>query len=147
MPIAAALPPRTASGGSDRDARAGPPDRMPAGRPAEPAGSALSGAPACDSQAWSRADERVPAAVSGCEAGLAQRARPRELTFDEEPPPRRLAPYAAAIAATVLDGDAEIGWGRFVLLFDPAGQDGWAGQSGSSPTSAPTWSRRSRPTR
>jgi hypothetical protein len=54
-------------------------------------------------------------------------ARP-ELSFEDEPPPRRLAPYAAAIAATVLEGDAEIGWGRFVLLYDPAGQDGWAGR-------------------
>lgn len=68
-------------------------------------------------------------AVSGLEAGLAQQSAVRdELTFDKEPPPRRLAPFAAAIAASVLDGDAEIGWGKFVLLFDPAGQDSWAGQ-------------------
>ena len=56
-------------------------------------------------------------------------ARP-ELTFEQEPPPRRLAPHAAAIAATVTgsDDDAEIGNGRFVLLFDPAGQPGWDGR-------------------
>jgi Protein of unknown function (DUF3000) len=68
-------------------------------------------------------------AVADLEAGTARQreARP-ELTFEDEPPPRRLAPYAAAIAATVLEADAEIGWGRFVLLYDPAGQDGWAGR-------------------
>lgn len=71
-------------------------------------------------------------AVRGLEAGLAaQRAARTELTFDSEPPPRRLAPYAAAIAASVTDNgedDNEIGWGKFVLLYDPAGQEGWAGQ-------------------
>ena len=52
-----------------------------------------------------------------------------ELEFEDEPPPRRLAPQAAAIAATVTQGDdAEIGMGRFVLLHDPAGQEAWAGQ-------------------
>lgn len=68
-------------------------------------------------------------AVAELEAGLAQQrdARP-ELEFDEEPAPRRLAPYAAAIAASVLEGDTEIGWGKFVLLYDPAGHAGWAGQ-------------------
>ena len=68
-------------------------------------------------------------AVAELEAGLAEQrdARP-ELEFDEEPAPRRLAPYAAAIAASVLEGDTEIGWGKFVLLYDPAGQAGWAGQ-------------------
>jgi hypothetical protein len=68
-------------------------------------------------------------AVAQLEAGLARErdARP-ELEFDEEPAPRRLAPYAAAIAASVLEGDTEIGWGKFVLLYDPAGQAGWAGQ-------------------
>jgi hypothetical protein len=68
-------------------------------------------------------------AVADLEAGLAEQrdARP-ELDFDVEPPPRRLAPHAAAIAASVLQEDTEIGWGKFVLLYDPAGQAGWAGQ-------------------
>jgi hypothetical protein len=58
----------------------------------------------------------------------ASEARP-ELSFEQEPPPRRLAPQAIAVAATVGDGasDAELGGGRFVLLFDPEGQPGWDG--------------------
>ncbi len=68
------------------------------------------------------------AAVADLEAGIAQQgaARP-ELTFEDEPPPRRLAPQAAAIAATIEIAGNEIGWGRFVLLYDSAGQDGWVG--------------------
>ncbi len=72
-------------------------------------------------------------AVAEVEAGIAAvRAVRPEVSFDSEPPPRRLAPQAVAIAATVELGDDdsddnEIGSGRFVLLYDPAGQDGWAG--------------------
>ncbi len=85
-------------------------------------------------------------AVDDLQVGLReqQQARP-EIVFDDQPPPRKLAPYAAAIGATVhepepghasggrsapaleLDPDTEIGWGSFVLLYDPAGQAGWAG--------------------
>ncbi len=60
-------------------------------------------------------------------------ARP-ELTFEQEPPPRRLAPYATAVAATIASADAgagddaDIASGRFVLLFDPGGQPGWDGK-------------------
>ena len=50
-----------------------------------------------------------------------------ELSFEDVPAPRTLAPYATAVAATVLDGDTEIASGRLVLLYDPAGQDGWGG--------------------
>jgi hypothetical protein len=73
-------------------------------------------------------------AVAELEAGLSQQNRDRpEISFDAEPPPRRLAPHAAAIAATVRRPGAapaegtDVGWGRFVLLCDPAGQPGWAG--------------------
>jgi hypothetical protein len=68
-------------------------------------------------------------AVADLQAGLSQQedARP-ELTFEDEPPPRRLAPFAAAIAVSVEQGDTETGWGKFVLLYDPVGQAGWAGQ-------------------
>jgi hypothetical protein len=55
-----------------------------------------------------------------------------DLRVDTETPPRRLAPFAyaaaAAASATANDPDDEIGWGRFVLLFDAAGQAGWDGK-------------------
>jgi hypothetical protein len=70
--------------------------------------------------------------ITEVESGMAaQRQLRAELSFEEEPPPRRLAPHAYAVAATALAGpgsDTEIGWGKFVLLFDPAGQDGWDGK-------------------
>jgi hypothetical protein len=50
-----------------------------------------------------------------------------ELSFEDVPAPRTLAPYATAVAATVLDGEDDIASGRLVLLYDPAGQDGWGG--------------------
>jgi hypothetical protein len=74
------------------------------------------------------ADPVFRAAVAELEAAVAeQRERRPEISFDGEPPPRRLAPQAAAVGATVEVAGNEIGWGRFVLLYDPAGQDGWAG--------------------
>lgn len=70
--------------------------------------------------------------VAELESGLARQRELRpELTVEQEPAPRRLAPMAYAVAATVLAagaGDAEIGWGKFVLLFDAAGQAGWDGK-------------------
>ncbi len=73
-------------------------------------------------------DQAFRAAVGELETAVAEQRELRpEVSFDGEPPPRRLAPHAAAVGATVeVDGN-EIGWGRFVLLYDPAGQDGWAG--------------------
>jgi Protein of unknown function (DUF3000) len=50
-----------------------------------------------------------------------------ELLFEDVPAPRTLAPYASAIAATVLVEDDEIASGRLVLLYDPASQKGWVG--------------------
>jgi hypothetical protein len=75
------------------------------------------------------ADQAFRTAVAEIESGVAEQGHRRpEISFEGEPPPRRLAPHAAAVAATVEAGGKEIGWGRFVLLYDPAGQDGWAGQ-------------------
>lgn len=50
-----------------------------------------------------------------------------ELVFEEVPAPRKLAPYAAVLAAAVHTGGAEIATGRLILLYDPACQPGWAG--------------------
>ncbi len=51
----------------------------------------------------------------------------RDLQFEDVPAPKRLAPYATAIAATVQRDDADVAWGRLVLLYDPDGQQGWDG--------------------
>jgi hypothetical protein len=72
-------------------------------------------------------------AVAEVETAMtAQRQLRAELRVETEPPPRRLAPFAYAVAATVSatpgDPEGEIGWGRFVLLFDAAGQPGWDGK-------------------
>ena len=93
-------------------------------------------------------DDEFRQAVAELEAGMTveRQSRP-ELSFEEEPAPRRLAPFAYAVAVTVVghagaggvvatvapsdEGiapEAEIGWGRFVLLFDAAGQEGWDGK-------------------
>jgi hypothetical protein len=93
---------------------------MPPPRALRPA-AVPDGGPAAGESAFLQAVAEVEAGIAGLSA-----IRP-ELSFESEPPPRRLAPQAMAIAVTVGAGDAEIGEGRFVLLYDPAGQDGWAG--------------------
>jgi hypothetical protein len=50
-----------------------------------------------------------------------------ELAFEDVPAPRTLAPFATACAATARVDGTEVASGRFVLLYDPAGQRGWAG--------------------
>jgi Protein of unknown function (DUF3000) len=74
-------------------------------------------------------EEEFRRATAELEAGLAAERRLRpEVAFEAEPPPRRLAAFASAVAATVTEADTEIGWGKFVLLFDPAGQSAWSGK-------------------
>lgn len=52
--------------------------------------------------------------------------KPRsEIHLEEVPAPQKLAPYAFAITAEVLEDAAT---GRFVLLHDPDGQEGWSGK-------------------
>ncbi len=48
-------------------------------------------------------------------------------SFEDVPAPKRLAPYASAIAATVERDGADVAWGRLVLLYDPDGQESWGG--------------------
>lgn len=83
------------------------------------------------------ADAEFRRAVAAVESGMeALRQLRPELSLETEDPPRRLAPLAYAAAATLYAGDLPrvatatddaIGWGRFVLLFDAAGQPGWDG--------------------
>jgi hypothetical protein len=68
------------------------------------------------------------AVVAAFEAGRdSQRDLRADFTFEDVPAPKRLAPFAAALAAAVRRGEADIAWGRLVLLYDPAGQEGWPG--------------------
>jgi hypothetical protein len=48
-----------------------------------------------------------------------------EIVIDEVPAPQKLAPFAIALTADVLEDAAT---GRFVLLHDPKGQEGWSGE-------------------
>lgn len=68
-------------------------------------------------------------AVAGLRDALRGEQRPGVLVLQEIPAPRRLAPHAVAFSADVLRADEEVGSGRFVVLHDPAGQDGWQGDT------------------
>lgn len=68
-----------------------------------------------------------PAFAAAVQQVRATALRP-EIVVEEGPGPRSLAPFSLALSADVLDeaGD-EVAEGRFVLLHDPAGQEGWDG--------------------
>jgi hypothetical protein len=67
-------------------------------------------------------------AVAGFEAGRDALAEVRDdITFEDCPAPRRLAPYAAAMAATAYLDGTEVATGQLVLLYDPDGRQDWTG--------------------
>ncbi|MGZ6825328.1 MAG: DUF3000 domain-containing protein [Mycobacteriales bacterium] len=68
-------------------------------------------------------------AVEGLQAALLAATRPGVLELHEVPAPRRLAPYSVAYSAEVSKDGDEVATGRFVVLHDPAGQDGWRGDT------------------
>jgi len=77
-------------------------------------------------------DEVEPAPETFVRALAALRAvTPRpEVLLEETPAPQRLAPHAVALSADVLapqDPETELGTGRLVLLYDPAGHEAWEG--------------------
>jgi hypothetical protein len=76
--------------------------------------------------AASPAEATFAAAAAAFLAGRDAQAE-RGFCFEDVPAPKRLAPYASAIAATIQRDDADVAWGRLVLLYDPDGQDGWDG--------------------
>ena len=45
------------------------------------------------------------------------------------PAPRKMAPWSFAVAAEISRDGGEVASGRFVVLHDPAGQDGWGGDT------------------
>ena len=65
-----------------------------------------------------------PAFRAAVDALRACRLRP-QVEVEPTPAPQRLAPYAYALEAVVVDGDQELADGRLVLLHDPAGHDAW----------------------
>jgi Protein of unknown function (DUF3000) len=75
-----------------------------------------------------QADAVFRAAVAELRAGLEAAGELRDdITFEDCPAPRRLAPHAAAMAATAYRDGEEVATGRLMLLYDPAGQEGWTG--------------------
>ena len=75
--------------------------------------------------------EEPPAAFRAALDALAGvQARP-EITLEHIPAPQRLAPWAYAVAAHVIDPDddedVEIASARFIVLHDPDGHDAWHG--------------------
>ncbi|GAC1440944.1 MAG: hypothetical protein NVSMB55_07400 [Mycobacteriales bacterium] len=76
----------------------------------------------------SAAPEAFRAAAATLFAALAEAGRPG-VSLREVPAPRKLAPYSVAVSADVSRGDDEVASGRFVVLHDPAGQDGWKGDT------------------
>jgi hypothetical protein len=58
-----------------------------------------------------------------------------ELELEDMPAPQRLAPFTAAISASVYredaaqpNGETEIAMGRLIVLYDPEGRSGWVGE-------------------
>jgi hypothetical protein len=73
-------------------------------------------------------DPVFDAAVAALEAGRDAVAAARgDLELESWPAPKRLAPLAVALAATAYRDGEEAGEGKLMLLYDPAGQDGWTG--------------------
>ncbi|MFE6287804.1 DUF3000 domain-containing protein [Streptomyces sp. NPDC057877] len=71
--------------------------------------------------------ETVPAAFrAAVDALRAARLRP-QVEVEPTHAPRRLAPFAYALEATVVDGEQDLADGRLVLLHDPAGHEAWRG--------------------
>jgi Protein of unknown function (DUF3000) len=118
-----AAKPKSASGASRKAppaAAAAPPAAVtvpPTRVPAQTRQAADAGSPA----------EGVFAAASAAFMAGRDAQASRGLQFEDVPAPKRLAPFATAIAATIQRDDADVAWGRLVLLYDPDGQQGWDG--------------------
>jgi Protein of unknown function (DUF3000) len=115
--------------GDRRAARSHVPQRPTAVSDSVAGISVMTGTPldtAQDTKQDSSAEATFAAALAAFAAG--QDAQRRSgLEFEDVPAPKRLAPYATAVAATVERGEVDVAWGRLVLLYDPDGQQGWEG--------------------
>jgi len=93
--------------------------------PRQPSGAATALAAEAEG-ALTPAEATFAAATAALMAGRDDRTGD-DFLFEDVPAPKRLAPYATAIAATVQRDGADVASGRLVLLYDPAGQEGWHG--------------------
>ncbi len=107
---------------------AGPGAARPSGAVSGPeAGGAPQGAAGPPARSTdSPAEATFAAAVEAFKQGRNGEVHP-DLSFEDVPAPKRLAPYATAMAAAVQRDGADVAWGRLVLLYDPDGQEGWDG--------------------
>ncbi|MBW1600700.1 DUF3000 domain-containing protein [Streptomyces sp. JJ66] len=71
--------------------------------------------------------ETAPVAFRQAVAALTGARTPSAVHLEPLPAPRRLAPYAHAVGASVTVDDEELADGRFVLLHDPRGHEAWHG--------------------
>ena len=95
-----------------------------AAAPSQPEGAPTEGLPA--EGAETPAEATFAAAVAAFMAGRTTQTS-RDFLFEDVAAPKRLAPYATAIAATVQRDGTDVAWGRLVLLYDPDAQEGWDG--------------------
>lgn len=68
-------------------------------------------------------------AVTGWQEAVPALARPGRLSLHDLPAPQRLSPYAVAVGAELCRAGEPVGGGRLVVLHDPAGQEGWRGDT------------------
>jgi hypothetical protein len=116
-----------ANGPGDRRTKRPKAARRSGTTPAPAAGSAQARRPPAGSATeGSSAEATFAAAVAAFQAGRDAQSD-RDLFFEDVQAPKRLAPYATAIAATIQRDGADVAWGRLVLLYDPDGQEGWDG--------------------
>src|SRR5579859_7008029 len=112
--------------GNRRSARSGAARRPGAASGPEAGSTPLTAADLAARSEGSPAEAMFAAAVAAFQQGRDDQAH-RNLAFEDIPAPKRLAPYATAIAAAVQRDGADVAWGRLVLLYDPDGQEGWDG--------------------
>ncbi len=72
------------------------------------------------------ADTAPPPFRAAVDALREARLRP-QVEIDPTRPPQRLAPFAYALEAAVVEDDEDLADGRLVLLHDPAGHEAWKG--------------------
>ncbi|MER7621610.1 DUF3000 domain-containing protein [Streptomyces sp. NPDC126503] len=79
-----------------------------------------------DTAGGTEGDAAPPEFRRAVEGLRAARLRP-EMEVDPTRPPQRLAPYAYAVEAAVVEGEEDLADGRLVLLHDPDGHEAWKG--------------------